>query len=205
MRRRDPAPAAPGVELFLILPDLPGLQVALDQELIGREDLRVDLGPGLRVLAMPGLPRLRGHCCDGDRREGHADRGDGAGDDQGLRPVAFAAATKSGLPPGVDLAAAATYCACGAFSRMSGISGPFGPRGIEAAVRHQPRFVTEDMVALRHAALEGVGIVQMPAMAVVDMLPDRAPPSVWERTAGNDPAGSRARCTIGMRDARIRL
>lgn len=59
-----------------------------------------------------------------------------------------------------------------------------GPGGAAAIVRHQPRFVTEDMVALRHAALEGVGLVQMPTMVViddiktgrlVDVLPDWAP------------------------------
>lgn len=59
-----------------------------------------------------------------------------------------------------------------------------GPGEAEAVVRHQPRFVTEDMVALRHAALEGIGIVQMPTMVVaddlragrlVDVLPEWAP------------------------------
>lgn len=43
-----------------------------------------------------------------------------------------------------------------------------GPDGAEASIRHQPRFVTEDMVALRHAALQGVGVVQMPTMVVID-------------------------------------
>ena len=43
-----------------------------------------------------------------------------------------------------------------------------GPGDAEAAIRHQPRFVTEDMVALRHAALEGIGVVQMPTMVVSD-------------------------------------
>lgn len=59
-----------------------------------------------------------------------------------------------------------------------------GPGGAEAGIRHQPRFVTEDMVALRHAALQGVGVVQMPTMVViediragrlVEVLPDWAP------------------------------
>lgn len=59
-----------------------------------------------------------------------------------------------------------------------------GRGGAEAVIRHQPRFVTEDMVPLRHAALERVGIVQMPSMVVsddikagrlVDVLPDWAP------------------------------
>jgi DNA-binding transcriptional LysR family regulator len=59
-----------------------------------------------------------------------------------------------------------------------------GPDGAEASIRHQPRFVTKDMVALRHAALQGVGVVQMPTMVViediragrlVEVLPDWAP------------------------------
>ena len=59
-----------------------------------------------------------------------------------------------------------------------------GPGDAEVAVHHQPRFVTEDMVALRHTALEGVGVVQMPTMVVIDdikagrlveVLPDWAP------------------------------
>ncbi len=59
-----------------------------------------------------------------------------------------------------------------------------GPGDAEAAIRHQPRFVTEDMVALRHAALEGIGVVQMPTMVVsddiragrlVEVLPDWTP------------------------------
>lgn len=59
-----------------------------------------------------------------------------------------------------------------------------GPGGAEASIRHRPRFVTEDMVALRHAALEGVGVAQMPTMVVnddikagrlVDVLPDWVP------------------------------
>lgn len=59
-----------------------------------------------------------------------------------------------------------------------------GPGGATAQIRHAPRFVTEDMVALRLAALSGVGIVQLPTMVVaedlragtlVDCLPDWAP------------------------------
>src|SRR6185312_6813281 len=33
-----------------------------------------------------------------------------------------------------------------------------GPGGVAATIRHTPRFVTEDMVALRLAALRGVGV-----------------------------------------------
>jgi len=59
-----------------------------------------------------------------------------------------------------------------------------GPDGASATIRHEPRFVTEDMVALRLAALRGVGVVQMPTMVVgqdlhdgtlIDVLPDWAP------------------------------
>lgn len=41
-----------------------------------------------------------------------------------------------------------------------------GPDGARATVKHHPRLVTRDMVALRHAAVAGVGIVQLPRMMV---------------------------------------
>lgn len=41
-----------------------------------------------------------------------------------------------------------------------------GPEGAAAVVPHAPRLVTDDMTALRLAALEGVGVVQLPAMMV---------------------------------------
>lgn len=59
-----------------------------------------------------------------------------------------------------------------------------GRDGTTAVIRHRPRFVTEDMVALRLAALRGVGVCQFPTMVVredlkagrlVDVLPDWAP------------------------------
>ncbi|UFX06564.1 LysR family transcriptional regulator (plasmid) [Sinorhizobium medicae WSM1115] len=62
-----------------------------------------------------------------------------------------------------------------------------GPEGSTAIIRHTPRFVTEDMAALRLAALEGVGVCQFPAFVVendlktgrlVDILPG------WEPKAG---------------------
>lgn len=62
-----------------------------------------------------------------------------------------------------------------------------GPDGSTAIVRHKPRYVTEDMAALRMAALEGVGVCQFPAFVVendlqigrlVDILPE------WEPKAG---------------------
>jgi len=59
-----------------------------------------------------------------------------------------------------------------------------GPEGATATIRHQPRFVTEDMVALRLAALRGVGVCQFPTFVVaqdiddghlIDLLPDWSP------------------------------
>jgi DNA-binding transcriptional LysR family regulator len=59
-----------------------------------------------------------------------------------------------------------------------------GPDGATATIHHEPRFITEDMVALRLAALRGVGVVQMPTMVVgqdlregilVDVLPNWVP------------------------------
>ncbi|OWW22824.1 LysR substrate-binding domain-containing protein, partial [Noviherbaspirillum denitrificans] len=45
-----------------------------------------------------------------------------------------------------------------------------GPEGMEAQVRHHPRYITDDMAALRLAALHGVGVVQMPCMVIEDDL-----------------------------------
>jgi DNA-binding transcriptional LysR family regulator len=59
-----------------------------------------------------------------------------------------------------------------------------GPGGAIAAIPHQPRLVTEDMVALRLAALGGIGVCQFPTLMVredlkagrlVDILPEWAP------------------------------
>jgi DNA-binding transcriptional LysR family regulator len=59
-----------------------------------------------------------------------------------------------------------------------------GPEGATATVRHKPRFVTEDMVALRLAALRGVGVCQFPTFVVqedvragrlIDILPEWTP------------------------------
>ena len=41
-----------------------------------------------------------------------------------------------------------------------------GPDGAHAEIRHTPRYITDDMSALRQAALDGVGIVQLPFMVV---------------------------------------
>lgn len=45
-----------------------------------------------------------------------------------------------------------------------------GPDAAAATIHHQPRLVTDDMVALRMAALSGVGIAQLPTMMVVEEL-----------------------------------
>lgn len=61
-----------------------------------------------------------------------------------------------------------------------------GPGGMEAQVRHHPRYVTDDLTALRHAALHGIGIAQLPCIVVeedlktgvlVDIMPGWAPKS----------------------------
>lgn len=41
-----------------------------------------------------------------------------------------------------------------------------GPGGATATVNHKPRLITDDRLALRSAALQGVGIVQLPTMMV---------------------------------------
>ncbi len=60
----------------------------------------------------------------------------------------------------------------------------FNADQVQASVRHTPRYVTTDMVALRSAALAGVGAVQLPTMMLrtafeggelVRLLPDWAP------------------------------
>lgn len=52
-------------------------------------------------------------------------------------------------------------------------------------VTHQPRFVTSDMIALRRAAVAGLGVVQLPLLTVrrqldegrlVELLPRWCPP-----------------------------
>lgn len=45
-----------------------------------------------------------------------------------------------------------------------------GPDGAGAEVRHAPRYITDDMTALRQSALAGVGVVQLPCMVVEDDL-----------------------------------
>ena len=45
-----------------------------------------------------------------------------------------------------------------------------GPDGANVTLHHTPRFVTTDMVALRDAAVAGVGVVELPVIAVRDQL-----------------------------------
>jgi DNA-binding transcriptional LysR family regulator len=45
-----------------------------------------------------------------------------------------------------------------------------GPGDMHAEVRHQPRYVTRSMLALRAAAVAGVGLVQLPRMMVTEQL-----------------------------------
>ena len=60
----------------------------------------------------------------------------------------------------------------------------YGPDGARSTTRHRPRFVTEDMVALRLATLRGAGVCQFPTFVVaddlktgrlIDLLPDWSP------------------------------
>ncbi|MFA7670113.1 MAG: LysR family transcriptional regulator [Burkholderiaceae bacterium] len=45
-----------------------------------------------------------------------------------------------------------------------------GPNGAHATIHHQPRLVTRGMIALRAAAVAGVGIVQLPMMMMSEQL-----------------------------------
>ncbi|MBP9593224.1 MAG: LysR family transcriptional regulator [Steroidobacteraceae bacterium] len=45
-----------------------------------------------------------------------------------------------------------------------------GPDGASVTIRHEPRLVTDNMLALRVAAVRGVGIAQLPTMMVADEL-----------------------------------
>ena len=62
-----------------------------------------------------------------------------------------------------------------------------GPNGAKVSIRHKPRLVTDDMSQLLHAALQGVGIVQLPHMVVNDMLLDKTLLNLlpnWNAAAG---------------------
>ncbi|MBE8718261.1 LysR family transcriptional regulator [Cellvibrio polysaccharolyticus] len=49
----------------------------------------------------------------------------------------------------------------------------FGPDGEEVTVVHRPRLVTRGMMALRNAAVAGVGVVQLPAMMMLSQLSEK--------------------------------
>jgi DNA-binding transcriptional LysR family regulator len=58
--------------------------------------------------------------------------------------------------------------------------------GERAEITHRPRLVTDDMAALRAAAIDGIGVVQLPTLLtfddiqagrLVNVLPDWAPPA----------------------------
>ncbi|HEX4916610.1 MAG TPA: LysR family transcriptional regulator [Limnobacter sp.] len=62
--------------------------------------------------------------------------------------------------------------------------GLHGPGDAQATIPFEPRFITTDMIALRNAAVQGVGVVQLPVLMVreqldrgelVRLLPDWAP------------------------------
>ncbi|ANQ86156.1 LysR family transcriptional regulator [Azoarcus olearius] len=46
----------------------------------------------------------------------------------------------------------------------------YGPDAAQATLHHRPRLITSDMVALKRAALAGVGVVQLPTLMVCDEL-----------------------------------
>jgi DNA-binding transcriptional LysR family regulator len=43
-----------------------------------------------------------------------------------------------------------------------------GPDGAQATIHHRPRLVSDDMIALRSAAIAGVGVVHLPRLVVSD-------------------------------------
>ncbi|PAV93021.1 hypothetical protein WR25_20535 [Diploscapter pachys] len=137
-----------------------GLGVALDQQLIVREYSAVGLGPLRGIRTVPGALHLGAdgggvhwhHAGLDHPRQGHflGHLGPAAtalmlgkamhtlvmvpAMISCLRPVAFTAATNSGLSQALISPLRATYCACGAASWISGINGPLGPWGTEAVV-----------------------------------------------------------------------
>lgn len=46
----------------------------------------------------------------------------------------------------------------------------YGPQGARAEVHFTPRMITTDMLALREAAMVGVGVVQLPVLMVKEQL-----------------------------------
>ena len=72
---------------------------------------------------------------------------------------------KSMDSPRVRLPPAATL-ARGRARLLSAI--PLQLHGSTAMIRHAPRMVTDDLLALRHAAVAGIGIVHLPSVVVRD-------------------------------------
>jgi DNA-binding transcriptional LysR family regulator len=46
----------------------------------------------------------------------------------------------------------------------------FGADGASALIRHTPKMITDDLLALRHAAIAGVGVVHLPSVVVRDAI-----------------------------------
>lgn len=46
----------------------------------------------------------------------------------------------------------------------------FGPDKQQAIIRHRPRFITTDMIALRAAAVAGIGVVQLPLLVLNEQI-----------------------------------
>lgn len=49
-----------------------------------------------------------------------------------------------------------------------------GPQGQQLEIRHRPHYTTQSMLALRDAAIAGVGVVQLPLMLIHDELANNA-------------------------------
>jgi len=47
-----------------------------------------------------------------------------------------------------------------------------GPDDAQVSIRHTPKFIANDMIALRSAAVAGIGVVKLPAMFIQDELAD---------------------------------
>jgi DNA-binding transcriptional LysR family regulator len=47
-----------------------------------------------------------------------------------------------------------------------------GPNGAQAVIHHRPRLVSDDMIALRSAAIAGIGVVHLPLLMVSDEIRD---------------------------------
>lgn len=75
---------------------------------------------------------------------------------------------KFGLPQVPE--ALQTWPSLGLSSKASPIWTLFNAEGEQRHIRHQPRLMTSDMMTLRHAALQGIGLVQLPALMLTEDL-----------------------------------